>query len=86
VKLVVVRWLDHVSCHYDPGNWVDISNYDKVELGQMESVGWVVRETDDLIVIASTVSESTVGNDLVIAKRLIDDIQEIKVPKRRKKA
>ena len=85
MKLVLVKWLDHVSAHYSQGDWVEISNYDNVELGKMESVGWLVKETDDLVVIASTVSGTTLGNDMVISKRLIDDMQEIKVPRRRKR-
>lgn len=79
-QLVHVEWLDHISLHYDPGNWVDASRYDDVKLSEMESVGWLIKETPELIVVASTLTGSEVGNDLVIARKLVTKITNLKIP------
>lgn len=82
--LVYVEWLDHNG---GSDGWFDIDDRDAV-LSKVRTIGWLLHEEDDSILVASTTS---IGNEtreqytceMVIAKALIiGRIKRLPNPKR----
>ena len=77
MKLVHVTWVDST---YEEG-WVKTSQIVK-SLNSCESIGWLVRETDDFITIAGHISnirgqESVFQGVITIPRRSIELMTEV---------
>lgn len=55
--LVAVEWLDAAGC---PQGWV-LCDESRPGLTEIQSVGWVMDETDDYLCIAPTISDGSKG-------------------------
>lgn len=71
--LLWVEWLDSVSCG---AVWTSTEDAPADNLG-CSSIGWLIRENDDSITIASHRSPSQVGGDMTIPKIAITGRWEI---------
>jgi hypothetical protein len=49
VKIVLVTWLD--TNENSVGGWIEKEDLDKSEVCSVDSLGWLYKETEDLIVI-----------------------------------
>lgn len=75
-KHVVVVWLD-IAGRDDA--WMDISDAKGLKPGRMITSGWLVKESEDHIVIASSLDtqEGLAGNVNAIPRCVIESIQKI---------
>jgi len=53
MKLVKIVWLDH--CSYSTAQWRELDRISTLEPVKVNSLGYVVKETKDMIIIASHV-------------------------------
>ena len=54
IKPVYIKWKDH--CSFDSQHWRDYETTDYlVELVVASTMGWVLKETDDVVVVAQTI-------------------------------
>ena len=79
MKHVHIIWVD--SCA-DGGIWVDIDSFGEQEIHYAESSGWVIHETDEIIVLAQTVGglgdkRDRIVNWIDIPKVSIKETKEI---------
>jgi uncharacterized protein len=69
--LIFVTWLDHAG---SDGKWKDVHDVDS-ELSTVYSVGWLVKETKYVVVLAPTLADKgnsfDCNDDCVIAKNAI---------------
>lgn len=70
---VLIRWTDIAS--YD-GAWLDLSDAKDMKPGSMETLGWIIKETPEFVVVASTVDrdEDIVGSVNAIPRAVITEI------------
>jgi len=70
---VLVRWTD-IASH--DGAWMDLEDAKALKPGQMQTLGWVIKETPDYIVVASTIDqdEDIVGSVNAIPRTVITEI------------
>jgi hypothetical protein len=51
-----ITWLDHSST--GNGNWIPVSELQEdIRSVEISTVGWVIAETDDCIIVVSTLTE-----------------------------
>tara|TARA_R100000458_G_C8203119_1_gene193038 strand:+ start:600 stop:878 length:279 start_codon:yes stop_codon:yes gene_type:complete len=76
-KCVVIQWVDINS--FD-GAWLDIKESKKLEPVNMETIGWIIHETKDYVVIVSTFDSSgdLAGSTNAIPKGIITKIIPVK--------
>lgn len=55
-RAVAVTWHDHY--HYGPGRWISLDDLDDVSPCEVISCGFLIRKTDDVLVIAENVTEA----------------------------
>lgn len=86
--LEVVLWLDHCSLRGESGAWKQMGDVTKMVPLRMYTVGWVLVEDKDKIIIASQGDRegSNVDGDILILKRLIVKRWKIKDPSMIRKA
>ncbi len=72
-ELVLVTWLDAASYHKD--GWFGSQDELPDEPLTVESVGWLVRQTEEVVIIARTASEFKIEGILVIPSSLVVSIQ-----------
>ena len=75
MKVVKIEWVDISS---GTAHWTDIDEIDP-KLMECTSVGIVIRETDDLILLAQNYSESSgmVADTMLFPKSVIKQIDEL---------
>lgn len=56
-ELVYVEWLDHVS--FTTSTWRSEDEFDDLSPIRCETVGWIIKETDDFIIVIGTRNEPT---------------------------
>ena len=76
---VYIEWVD-ITSQADP--WLDIEEAVKLKPAQMMTCGWIIREDEESIVIASTIdkNEEIVGDVNCIPHRSIDKIIPLEHP------
>ena len=67
--LVVLEWLD--SCALHGGTWNDTEDAAAISPSRCRSVGWILREDKQAIVLASHFAEHQVGGEMCILKKTI---------------
>jgi hypothetical protein len=79
-KCVVIRWVDINS--FD-GAWLDVKESKKLEPVNMETIGWIIHETKDYVVVVSTLDSSgdLAGSTNAIPKGIITKIIPLKYGK-----
>ena len=79
MKIVKVTWLD--TNENSVGGWIEKDDLDKSKCCSIESLGWLYKETDDLVVILAdkdTFNEDDLfGRSQVIPKGVIEKIDYI---------
>jgi len=73
-KPVCVTWLDSTA----QGGWHDgheIEEFSKIEPLRIQSLGWVVSEEDNWIVLAMSVCESRAGELLKIPQSVVESVK-----------
>jgi hypothetical protein len=77
VKIVLVTWLD--TNENSVGSWIEKEDLDKSKACSIDSLGWLYKETDELIVILAdkdTHNEDDLfGRSQVIPRGVIKDIK-----------
>lgn len=73
-KCALIRWTDITS--YD-GSWMGLEEAKALKPAQMETLGWIIKEDEDYIVIASTLDsgEDIVGSINAIPRGVISEIR-----------
>lgn len=79
--LEYIRWLDHVSFH--ESMWRTLPEVHSLEPFICHSVGYVIKETDEYIVLAQTIApqeelEDQWVGEMLIAKPLIKERKKLK--------
>jgi hypothetical protein len=74
MNIACVRWVD-ASAY--PG-WREKLDSEPSELLEVQSVGWLIRRNDKVVVLAMSVNEYKIGDLLVIPAQSIIDIHHIK--------
>ena len=84
-KVTVIEWVD--SCSFSNGLWHDIDSVKALKPDPIVSVGFVQREDDACVVLASSISEDCLAGDLCIPRVSITKIRHFPIkPKKRKKS
>lgn len=77
MKIVLVTWLD--TNENSVGSWIEKEDLDKSKACSIDSLGWLYKETDELIVILAdkdTHNEDDLfGRSQVIPRGVIKDIK-----------
>ena len=77
-NLVIVRWID-IASH--DGAWMDYSDAVTMKPIQVETVGWVIKENPEYIVVAASISpdkeESVTGSINAIPRGCISFIKDL---------
>ena len=82
MKLVIVDWVDSAM---DFAGWQSVEEAGKLYPPECQTVGWVVKDTEDKIVLAMSHSEVTVGGKFTINKicitntKILNDVPDIKI-------
>jgi len=66
LQLEYIKWLDHTA--WDKAEWNDIDELEELKPVLVYSVGWVAKETNEYIVIVSTIQPD---NDITHSEFLI---------------
>ena len=66
LQLEYIKWLDHTA--WETAIWNDIDELEELEPVIVHSVGWVIKETPEYIIIVSTIQPE---NDIVHSEFLI---------------
>ena len=77
----VIEWIDPVS-NYGRGPWRQLAEVKNTKPAMVRSLGYIIVETDDLIVLASHIAthedDEEVGGDVSIPKASIKKQRELK--------
>jgi hypothetical protein len=77
----VVEWIDPVS-NYGRGPWRQLAEVKNTKPAMVRSLGYIIAETEDLIVLASHIAthegDEEVGGDVSIPKANIKKQRELK--------
>jgi len=77
VKIVLVTWLD--TNENSVGGWIEKEDLDKSEVCSVDSLGWLYKETEDLVVILADKDthdkDDIFGRSQVIPRGVIKDIK-----------
>jgi hypothetical protein len=66
LQLEYIKWLDHTA--WETAIWNDINKLEELEPVLVYSIGWVIKETPEYIIIVSTIQPD---NDIVHSEFLI---------------
>lgn len=82
MKLVYVTWLDH--CSFTNSMWRVKEEYDALSPPLCQTVGWVLKEDDDMMVVVQTFQEHDDFDDqfcgeMCILKTNIKTLKELKL-------
>ena len=80
-RAYLIEWLDHCE-HSQPAAWLDIESVN-AKPARIRSVCYVVKTTDDSVVISHTASEGQVISPFVIAKAAIVRMEPLTLPRKR---
>ena len=79
MRMVLVTWLD--TNENSVGGWIDKAALDKSEVCSVDSLGWLYKENDELIVILADKDthdkDDIYGRSQVIPKGVIKKIQNL---------
>jgi len=79
MKMVLVTWLD--TNENSVGGWIEKADLDKSEVCSVDSLGWLYKENDELIVILADKDthdkDDIYGRSQVIPKGVIKKIQNL---------
>ena len=79
MRMVLVTWLD--TNENSVGGWIEKADLDKSELCSVDSLGWLYKENDELIVILADKDthdkDDIYGRSQVIPKGVIKKIQNL---------
>lgn len=77
MRLVLVSWLDH--CESDGEVWQTTKQAGKRKAATVHSVGWLVRETEDRLVLSSSTveGEDLVARPLVLVKAAVTRVEDL---------
>jgi len=78
LKAYYVKWIDHAS--YKSGEWNSAADLMKLKPITCHSVGFLINDQPEFITLASHVHEDEGDGDQTIARELIREMVEIKVP------
>lgn len=56
LKLVYVEWLDHAS--FTESTWREADEYEDLNPATCKTIGWILRETEDMIILVQTIHYS----------------------------
>jgi hypothetical protein len=73
MKIVKVTWEDSGT---DNQVWVNKDDFAD-ELGLCESVGFLVKKTNKVVVIAQSTSDTQYGNVLVIPRKMVRKVSDL---------
>ena len=80
MRMVLVTWLD--TNENSVGGWIEKADLDKSEVCSVDSLGWLYKENDELIVILADKDthdkDDIYGRSQVIPKGVIKKIQNLK--------
>jgi hypothetical protein len=71
--IVEVMWRDAVSLFYQ--EWGDFEDAVKSKPSQTLSVGYLVKITDEYLILASICNEVHVGNGITIPMGMVEDVR-----------
>lgn len=81
-NLAIVRWID-ISSH--DGAWMDYSDAENLKPISVDTVGWIIKETNEYIVIVSSLSpedgETVTGSVNAIPRGCIQSIYGVEPQK-----
>ena len=74
-EIILVEWTDCIS--YD--SWDDFSEHEDLELPTILSVGFLIKETDDKVILSSLVDDENeqMGMSQAIPKAVIKSMKRI---------
>ena len=79
MRMVLVTWLD--TNENSVGGWIEKADLDKSEVCSVDSLGWLYKENDELIVILADKDthdkDDIYGRSQVIPKGVIKKIQKL---------
>jgi hypothetical protein len=79
MRMVLVTWLD--TNENSVGGWIEKDDLDKSEVCSVDSLGWLYKENDELIVILADKDthdkDDIYGRSQVIPKGVIKKIQNL---------
>jgi hypothetical protein len=79
MRMVLVTWLD--TNENSVGGWIEKADLDKSEVCSVDSLGWLYKENDELIVILADKDthdkDDIYGRSQVIPKGVIKKIQNL---------
>ena len=76
MKLVKVKWLDHAAFHFT--QWREEEAFEELTPVTVETVGWILRDAEDHIVLVATVANNgSFSGDFLILKNCILDMKEM---------
>ena len=78
MKLVYIEWLDH--CSFGSGCWNTKESCENMEPILAKTIGWLVKETDEhLVVVSTTLSDNYYGGDSLILKSCIKKRKNVRI-------
>ena len=82
-RLVIVEWID-AQLHTEQVKLSELEGH--LTLGVRHTTGWLVRETDELIAVASTwdKADENVDGVWVIPKGWVKSIRNVRTPRKKK--
>ena len=79
-KLVLIKWRD--TREVDSGTWHDMSEVLKTASSEIQSVGWIVAETDIDIKISADIptdiGDTEVGRTTIIPRGCVEEIINVR--------
>lgn len=79
-ELWYIEWLDH-SVHADEGTWFEVEHSGNLEPVLVHSVGWLITELHNSVVLVSTMCEDNItGRSRCILKSCINRAVKLKDP------
>jgi hypothetical protein len=84
-QLILIRWIDP----YNKGGWIDEDELEKIVRTNLEcnTVGWIVREEEDSLYVASSYFEGgdQIGEVFKIPREVIRSIKLLNIGRTRRK-
>lgn len=80
--ITVVEWMD--SCSLKGGTWNDTEHVEELSPHQVRSVGWLLKEDRDVIVLVPHAAQHQVSGELCILKGTIVRRWKLADPTKRK--
>jgi hypothetical protein len=74
-KLLLITWLDHTT--FPDNIWRTKKQMNALSPSEMRTVGWLLKETEDYIIVVSTKNCDTYTGEFCIVKSTIRGVQEL---------